>query len=81
MKGQIFKWAYSYLLLLATLGWGYITILSVMQALREKLDGDIIAAAGASGVMGGLMALNALVVQHWFRKALPEDTKPPTVGP
>ena len=73
MKGQVFKWVYSLVLLLATLGWGYVTILLVMQALREKMEGDIIAAAGASGVMGGLMALNTLIVQHWFRKAVPEE--------
>ncbi len=82
MKGLVMKWVYSYLLLLMSLGWGLVTILLVMQALREKLNGDIIAAAGASSVMGGLMALNALVVQHWFRKALPQDTTltppPPT---
>ena len=71
------KWLYSFALLGLTVGWGWFTTDRVMIALREGLPTDILVAVAATGLLGSLTTWESLVVQHYFRKAKPEENGAP----
>jgi len=71
------KWAYSFLLLLLTVGWAYLALHKLEIALVKKIEVDILVSSVISVLLGGLMTWNAIVIQHWFRKAGPNDKPPP----
>lgn len=73
MSGNdVAKWVYTFVLLAATLGWGWFSVHIVCQAIIQPTFVDVLAAAGVSGVMGALITLTTLATQHWFRKKTPE---------
>jgi Na+-translocating ferredoxin:NAD+ oxidoreductase RnfC subunit len=73
MKGNdIAKWVYTFLLLIAMVGWGWFSVHTICQAMDQPTTIDIIAAAGVSGLMGALITLTTLATQHRFRKKTPE---------
>ena len=67
------KWIYSFLLLLLTVGWGYLSLVVLERALKDKLPVDILVSAVVSVLLGAMLTWDSLVVQHWFRKATPAD--------
>lgn len=80
MKSANFKHAYSFALLALTFLWAVFCVVVTWWAVRSLNAASIIAAAGCDTLLGALISWNALVIQHWFRKATPEDTvaRPPT---
>ena len=71
------KWLYSFILLGATIGWGWFTMNKILFALEKKLDTDILVAIASTGLLTSLMTWDTIIVQHWFRKKLEE---PPSGG-
>lgn len=69
MIGDKFKYVYSVLLLLVTLGWAAFAVLITYRAAIDKLTIDIITSAGANIVLGILLKMLSDVNQFWFRKA------------
>ncbi len=74
MRGDRFKYIYSILLLLITVGWGAFCTWVTYKAATDKLTVDIVAATGAGVLLGGLLKMASDVNQYWFRKKL-EETK------
>lgn len=75
-KLEKMKWAYTFVLLGATLGWAIFLVFVVWNALmRGPEPSDVIAAAGVGVLLGALIAWNGNVNQYWFRKKNPV-TKP-----
>ena len=72
---DIMKWIYSFVLLLATIGWAVFTVLICKDAVDNPTSINVIETAGASVLMGALITWNGLVIQHWFRKKNPEEGK------
>jgi hypothetical protein len=73
MVGDRFKYVYSILLLLVSVGWGSFCVWITYKAVMERLTIDIIAAAGASVLLGALIKMLGDVNQYWFRKALKKE--------
>ena len=71
-KNLIVKWVYTFMLLGATIWWGYFCLNTITAAMTEPTQGNVLAVAGVSGLMGALLTWNALIIQHWFRKKTPE---------
>ena len=65
---NIMKWAYTFVLLLATIGWGIFLVYVVKDTIASPNTGNIIETAGVSVLLGALIAWNGTVNQHWFRK-------------
>lgn len=74
MKSGRFKHAYSFVLLALTFLWAAFCVWVTWQATKSLNAANIIAAAGCDTLLGALISWNALVIQHYFRKAIPEDT-------
>jgi hypothetical protein len=67
----VMRWFYTFFLLLATLGWGYLLLWTVEKAVVSKATIDIIGTAGVGTMLGVLLTLNVNVNQFWFRKKPP----------
>jgi hypothetical protein len=67
-----FKYAYAFTLLIITVLWGAFSVWIVYKAATELLAVEILGAAGATGLLGAMITWDALVVQHYFRRAKPE---------
>lgn len=67
-----FKQAYSFVVLLATIGWAVFAVCMTKEALTTKEGIDILAASGTGVVLGALITWTGMTVQHWFRKKGPE---------
>jgi len=72
MRGDLIKWAYSFVLLGVTIWWGVFCVNTVMTALQSLTEADVLMTAGVSVLMGALISWDALIIQHWFRKKTPE---------
>ena len=70
MTSEHCKWIYTFLLLIATLGWAVFTVYTVREALQEPTPVNVIEASGSGVLLGALIAWNNDVKQYWFRKKL-----------
>ena len=68
MKGDGFKWLFTFALILVTLSWAFICLQVVSNSLLSPTSVDVLAAGGVSGLMGALLTWDTLIVQFWFRK-------------
>ena len=68
------RWVYTLVLLLATIGWGYLLLWTVEKAVVSKAGVDIIGTAGVGTMLGVLLTLNVNVNQFWFRKKSPDES-------
>ncbi|MFA5151715.1 MAG: hypothetical protein WC554_04050 [Clostridia bacterium] len=75
MKSNNFKHVYSILLLVLTFMWALFCVWITWLATQTLNQANIIAAAGSDALLGALISWNALIIQHYFRKATPEDGK------
>ena len=71
--GDRFKYIYSILLLVATIGWACFSVWITYKAATAKLTIDILASAGANVLLGALIKMLSDVNQYWFRKAKPKE--------
>lgn len=62
------KWIYTFVLLIATIGWAVFTVIVVKDAMATPTAAGILEASGTSVLLGALIGWNSLVIQHWFRK-------------
>ena len=62
------KWIYTFVLLGLTVYWAIFLISTVKCALAEPTEINILETTGVSVLLGALIAWNATVNQHWFRK-------------
>jgi len=67
------RWLYTFTLLLATIGWGYLLLWTVEKAIASHATVDIIGTAGVGTMLGVLLTLNVNVNQFWFRKKSPDE--------
>lgn len=67
-----FKYFYAFALLIITVLWGAFSVWIVYKAATGLQAVDILGGAGATGLLGAMMTWDALVVQHYFRRAKPE---------
>ncbi len=81
MKSNNFKHVYALLLLALTFIWAGFCVWVTWQAVKTLDAANIIAAAGVDTLLGALISWNALIIQHFYRKATPEDNPPPTTPP
>ena len=72
MEENKLRFLFALLLLFVTIGWGLFTLNLTILAIVKVNFPDLIAAAGAGSVQGGLMILLTLTVQFYFRKAKSE---------
>lgn len=75
MKPDTWKWLYTFVLLLVTLGWAIFTVVVIKGVMAEPTAVGVLEASGTSVFLGALIAWNGNVNQYWFRK------KPPTQQP
>jgi uncharacterized membrane protein len=78
VKSNNFKHIYSILLLVLTFLWALFCVWITWTATQNLNQASIVAAAGCDALLGALISWNALIIQHYFRKATPEDTPPTT---
>lgn len=78
MKSNNFKHAYALLLLALTFAWAAVCVWTTWKAMGVPTSAGILGAAGVDTLLGALISWNALVIQHFYRKATPEDNPPPT---
>ena len=69
------KWVYTFVVLAATIGWAAFTVLVVRDARAEPTPAGVLEGSGTSVLLGALIGWNALIVQFWFRKKGPNETK------
>ncbi|KKN03033.1 hypothetical protein LCGC14_1111840 [marine sediment metagenome] len=75
-KSQALKWAYTFTLLLITMGWAVFLVFFVHRAITGVPGPlDVVGAAGVGVLLGALIAWNGNVNQFWFRKK--EGSTPP----
>jgi hypothetical protein len=55
--------------------WALFCVWITWLATQTLNQANIIAAAGSDALLGALISWNALIIQHYFRKATPEDGK------
>lgn len=68
MKGDGWKWVYSFVMLIATVGWACFTMTVVRSAIAEPSVIGILEASGTNILLGALIGWNTTIVYHWFRK-------------
>ncbi len=82
MKSAYFKYLYS-VAMLVFLAWWANLLLDKTEMCMEKLaagtltSGNINEIAGVGAVMGAAITWNMMIVTFWFRKAGPQEKKPP----
>ena len=59
-----------------TTGWAVFGVLITARAMQNPTADGILQAAGMGVVIGALLAWSANVVQFYFRKSDPNETKP-----
>ena len=67
-----FKHALSFFLFMLTILWALICLVATLMAVDTSEPGWIVAASGTGGVTGSFLTFDALIIQHWFRRAKPE---------
>ncbi|GAI60864.1 unnamed protein product [marine sediment metagenome] len=67
------KWAYSFLLFCATIGWAVFTIKVVATAMASPTPVDVLKASGTGILLGALITWNSTIIHFWFRKKAPEE--------
>ncbi|MDD5229739.1 MAG: hypothetical protein PHC43_00260 [Candidatus Marinimicrobia bacterium] len=72
MKSK-FKYSYAFTLLGLTFLWAGFCVWMTCQAIAMKSEIAILGAAGVDTLLGALISWNALIIQHYFRKAIPEE--------
>jgi len=65
----VLRWSWTLFLLVVTVGWAVFCVKITLGAVESKLATDIIAASGASVVLGVLLAMLKDCNQFFFRKA------------
>ncbi len=78
MKSNNFKHAYALILLWLTFLWAVFCVWVTWKAVQIPTSAGIMGAAGVDTLLGALISWNALIIQHYFRKATPEDNPPNT---
>ena len=73
MKQDNFRQAFAFTLLFLTMGWGVFVVLSIHHAVDTASSADILSAAGATGLLGALIAWVADIKQFFFRKKNTDD--------
>ncbi len=73
LKGDVPKWAYTFLLLLLTIGWARFLVKVIQDTLADPNVAKIIEVSGVSVLLGALIVWNGTVNSYWFRKAPPKD--------
>jgi len=76
MKEEYLKWAYTFILLFVTIGWAYLCLIVVRDALTLPTPINILEASGTSVLLGALIPLNVNVNQYYFRKKSPPKAPP-----
>jgi len=78
MKSNNFKHIYALVLLGLTFAWAVFATWMTYRALQTLKAEDFLGAAGVDTLLGALITWNATIIQHYFRKAIPEDSPPGT---
>lgn len=73
MKGDGMKWAYTFFLMLLTIGWAAFCVVTIKDALAMPTQQNVLEVAGVTVLLGALISWNALIVQFWFRKKSPQS--------
>lgn len=82
MKSANFKHAYAFAVLAVTVLWAVFCVWITYQAIMATIANapmaavNVLGAAGADTLLGALITYNSLIVQHYYRKATPEDNPP-----
>lgn len=71
MDGDNFKYVYSIVLLVLTIGWAAFCVWITYKAASQLQAADILASAGANVLLGALINWAGNVNQYWFRKSKP----------
>ena len=77
MKSNNFKHVYALVLLGLTFVWAIICVWITWKAVQLPTSAGVLGAAGVDTLLGALISWNALIIQHYYRKAVPEDTTTP----
>ena len=75
MKSNNFKHIYALLLLAMTFAWAVVCVWITWKAVQLPTSAGVLGAAGVDTLLGALISWNALIIQHYFRKAVPEDNQ------
>jgi len=67
-----FKYIYALTLLFLTFLWAAFCVWITYRAMIDGEPVDILGSAGANMLLGAISTWDALVVQHYFRRAKPE---------
>lgn len=81
MKSNNFKHVYSLILLFLTFMWAVFCVWVTWQATKALNAANVIAAGGCDTLLGALLSWNAIIIQHFYRKAVPEDNPNLTTTP
>jgi hypothetical protein len=73
MKGDKMKWLYTFVLLLATIGWAVFAVTIVKSTMATPTPIGVLEASGVSVLLGALISWNADVNRYWFRKKPPQS--------
>lgn len=74
MTSDQFKQRYALVLLFFTVGWAVFCVVMTYIAVKNQTAVDIVAASGASVLLGALITWMGNVNQFYFRKRVGEDT-------
>ena len=75
MKQENFRQAFAFTLLFLTIGWGVFVIFIVHHAIETGSQADILSTAGATGLLGAMIAWMADIKQFFFRKSPKNNDK------
>lgn len=84
MTEGLFKWIYTFVLLIVTIFWATFTFNAIAAAATSnETPADEVKEAlqisGSSMLMGALIVWNGNVNQHWFRKRGPDEINQDTI--
>jgi hypothetical protein len=74
MKGDNWKWIFTFFVLSITIGWAVFLVETVKNAANNPTSGGVIEASGVGVLLGALITWVGITVNYFFRK------KPPTDG-
>jgi hypothetical protein len=84
MKDITWKWVYSFVALVALLGWGIFNLVLMVKEIDRPSTVTAVGLAGTSTITGFLISLNTDIKQFWFRKKPPDQpssSEPPAQQP
>ena len=75
MEDSNLRWAYTFTLLILTIGWAALTMWMVWFVYNNPEPINVIELSGVSVLLGALIVWNGNVNQFWFRKKPPIGEK------